>query len=206
MPKAYFLKNITNNQSKGARVPRAAYLIPGRGGLWGGRCRDVRRFRRFHRRFCFRRRFRRSPRMGRRGGVRDPPATHPGPHGSHGSHKSHHIICRTAASPPPRLARELGLNIDRISMPKSIKIQWTIDHKLTNKCSATPPKKGKRRACVEKWMPKLMKNLSTLCEKTTNTWSIIDRQIVKNQSQIDQTINQTSINNQTKIERSWGFM
>ena len=36
-------------------VPRTAYLIPGRGSKWGGRCRDVRRrrFRRF-RRFRFR--------------------------------------------------------------------------------------------------------------------------------------------------------
>ena len=36
-------------------VPRTAYLIPGRGGKWGGWRRDVRRFRRFR----FRRRFRR---------------------------------------------------------------------------------------------------------------------------------------------------
>ena len=35
-------------------MPRTAYLIPGRGGKWGGRCRDVRR-RRFRRR-RFRRR------------------------------------------------------------------------------------------------------------------------------------------------------
>ena len=33
-------------------MPRTAYLIRGRGGKWGGRCRDVRRrrFRRFRRR------------------------------------------------------------------------------------------------------------------------------------------------------------
>ena len=36
-------------------MPRAAYLIPGRGGLWAGWRRDVRRFRRRR----FRRRFRR---------------------------------------------------------------------------------------------------------------------------------------------------
>ena len=42
-------------------MPRAAYLIPGRGGMWGGRCRDVRR-----RRFRFRRRFRRRFRFRRR--------------------------------------------------------------------------------------------------------------------------------------------
>ena len=34
-------------------MPRAAYLIPGRGGMWGGWRRDVRR--RFRRRFRFRR-------------------------------------------------------------------------------------------------------------------------------------------------------
>ena len=39
-------------------MPRAAYLIPGRGGLWGGWRRDV-RVRRFHR----------SLRVGRRGGA-----------------------------------------------------------------------------------------------------------------------------------------
>ena len=35
-------------------VPRTAYLIPGRGGKWGGRCRDVRRRFRFRRRRRFR--------------------------------------------------------------------------------------------------------------------------------------------------------
>ena len=39
-------------------MPRTAYLIPGRGGKWGGRCRDVRR-RRFRRRRFRRRRRRR---------------------------------------------------------------------------------------------------------------------------------------------------
>ena len=52
-------------------MPRTAYLIPGRGGMWGGWRRDV-RFRRFRRRF----RGIRSPWVGRRGGARDPPATH----------------------------------------------------------------------------------------------------------------------------------
>ena len=65
-------------------MPRTAYLIPGRGGMWGGRCRDVRRrfrrrFRRF-RRFRFRRR-RRSPGWVAAGGR----ATHPaGPAGRAG--------------------------------------------------------------------------------------------------------------------------
>ena len=73
-------------------MPRAAYLIPGRGGWWGGWRRDVRfrRRRRFHRRFRRRfrfrfRRFRRSLWVGRRGGARDPPATHPGSPEAHGS-------------------------------------------------------------------------------------------------------------------------
>ena len=55
-------------------MPRAAYLIPGRGGLWAGWRRDVRRFRfrrRFRRRFRFRRL--RSPGWVAAGGR----ATHP---------------------------------------------------------------------------------------------------------------------------------
>ena len=53
------------NQSEGVGVPRAAYLIPGRGGLGGGWRRDV-RFRRFRFRRSRRRsgrRFHRSPRV-----------------------------------------------------------------------------------------------------------------------------------------------
>ena len=54
-------------------MPQTAYLIPGRGGMWGGWCRDVRRRRRF-RRFRRRRRFRlRSPGWVAAGGR----ATHP---------------------------------------------------------------------------------------------------------------------------------
>ena len=62
-------------------MPRAAYLIPGRGGLWAGWRRDVRRFRRFRFR---RRRFRRLRSPGWVAAVgrathprptRDPPAT-----------------------------------------------------------------------------------------------------------------------------------
>ena len=56
------------DQSEGVRT---AYLIPGRGGMWGGRCRDARR--RF-RRFRFRRR-RRSPGWVAAAGR----ATHPRP-------------------------------------------------------------------------------------------------------------------------------
>ena len=67
------------NQSEEVGVPRAAYLIPGRGGLGGGWRRDVRfrrrRFRRRFRRRRFRRFRRRSPRVGRAGGR----ATHPRP-------------------------------------------------------------------------------------------------------------------------------
>ena len=64
------------SQSEGVGVPRAAYTIPGRGGLWGGWRRDVRCRRRRFRRFRFRRRRRRrSPRVGRAGGR----ATHPRP-------------------------------------------------------------------------------------------------------------------------------
>ena len=56
-------------------VPRTAYLIPGRGGKWGGWRRDVRRFRRFRfRRFRFRFRRLRSPGWVAAGGSRDPPA------------------------------------------------------------------------------------------------------------------------------------
>ena len=70
-----------------SRVTRAAYLILGRGGLWGGWRWDV-RFRRFYFRFRFRFRcrfrFRRSLWVGRRGEARDPPATHPESHGPHG--------------------------------------------------------------------------------------------------------------------------
>ena len=45
-----------NDQSEGVGIPRTDYFILGRGGVWGGRCRDVRRFRRRFRRFRFRRR------------------------------------------------------------------------------------------------------------------------------------------------------
>ena len=59
-------------------MPRTAYLIPGRGGKWGGRCRDVRRrrFRRFRR---LRRRFRlRSSGWVAAGGrATHPPASQP---------------------------------------------------------------------------------------------------------------------------------
>ena len=64
-------------------VPRTAYLIPGRGGKWGGWRRDVRRFRfrrfRFRRRRRFRRRFRlRSPGWVAAGGrATHPPASQP---------------------------------------------------------------------------------------------------------------------------------
>ena len=64
------------DQSEGVGLPRAAYLIPGRGGL-GGRWRRNVRFRRRFRRRRFRRsrrRFRRrSSRVGRARGARDPP-------------------------------------------------------------------------------------------------------------------------------------
>ena len=51
-------------------MPRTAYLIPGRGGMWGGWRRDVRRrFRRFRRRFRLR-----SSGWVAAGGSRDPPA------------------------------------------------------------------------------------------------------------------------------------
>ena len=57
-------------------MPRTAYLIPGRGGKWGGWRRDVRRrFRRFRRRFRrFRRRCLRSSGWVAAGESRDPPA------------------------------------------------------------------------------------------------------------------------------------
>ena len=48
---------LASHQSEGVGIPRTAYLIPGRRGMWGGRCRDVRR--RFRRRRRFRFRFRR---------------------------------------------------------------------------------------------------------------------------------------------------
>ena len=48
---------------EGVGIPRTAYLIPGRRGMWGGRCRDFRRH--FRRRRCRRFRRRRSPGVGR---------------------------------------------------------------------------------------------------------------------------------------------
>ena len=61
-------------------MPRTAYLIPGRGGKWGGRCRDVRR-RRFRRRRFRRRRFRRRLRssgwVAAGGRATHPPASQP---------------------------------------------------------------------------------------------------------------------------------
>ena len=65
-------------------VPRTAYLIPGRGGMWGGRCRDVRRrrFRRFRRRF--RRRRLRSPGWVAAGGRATNPRPTLGPMGPMG--------------------------------------------------------------------------------------------------------------------------
>ena len=73
-------------------VPRTAYLIPGRGGKWGGRCRDVRRRRRFRRRRFRRRRRRfRSPGWVAAGGrATHPPASQPTgwPHSPHSPHFS----------------------------------------------------------------------------------------------------------------------
>ena len=53
-------------------MPRTAYLIPGRGGKWGGRCRDVRRRRRFRRR-----RLRSSGWVAAGGRATHPPASQP---------------------------------------------------------------------------------------------------------------------------------
>ena len=103
-------------------VPWTAYLIPGRGGKWGGRCRDVRFRRRFRRR-----RFRR---FRSRGGSRDPPA---GPAGRLAGRpacwqaslpagrpacqpaEGHEHACR------PSISNQIGTN--RIPMIKSIDLK-----------------------------------------------------------------------------------
>ena len=59
-------------------MPRTAYLIPGRGGKWGGRCRDFRRRRFRRRRFRRRRRRLRSSGWVAAGGrATHPPASQP---------------------------------------------------------------------------------------------------------------------------------
>ena len=81
-------------------MPRTAYLIPGRGSKWGGRCRDVRRrFRRRFRRFRFRRL--RSPGWVAAGGrATHPPASRPAgwPHSPHSPH-SPHLVRKKSSIP-----------------------------------------------------------------------------------------------------------